>query len=250
MVVKELIEARWKALIGAAVALALPVFLALSYDLLKQLLTQETLQQIPPSLQEQLGVVVGSYDAYVWSQWFPKSGAEALALLAAVLGASLIGGEVNKGTIFFLLSKPVSRVRVLLVKYAVSAAILLAVITLGSVALLVTAAVIGRPQPLGGVAISTLLLWLGTLFVLGLALLFSVLYKDVLRPLVFSLLITLALLIPGFFPGWSDWSLTSYWASQAAYLGQEFPTRALLICLVAAALPVLIAIPLFRKQAY
>jgi ABC-type transport system involved in multi-copper enzyme maturation permease subunit len=250
MAVKELIEARWKAIIGVVVCVVLAAGTAGSYDLIKRLLTGTTLQQVPQSLQGQVQQLLGSYDVYVWGQWYEKNGAEVLALLAAVLGASLIGGEVNKGTIFFLLSKPVSRVRVLLVKYAVSAALLLAMIVLSSATLLVTAAIVGRPQNLGGLAISTLLLWLGTLFVLGLALLFSVLYKDVLRPLLFALIITIVTVIPGFIPGWSDWSLTNYWSSQAAYLGQEFPTKALIICLVAAILPVLLAVPLFRKQAY
>lgn len=250
MAVKELIEVRWKAIIGVVACVILAAGLAGTYDLIKRLLTNTTLQQVPQSLQGQVQGLLGSYDVYVWSQWYVKNGAELLALLAAVLGASLIGGEVNKGTIFFLLSKPVSRVRVVLVKYAVSAALLLAMIVVSSAALLVTAAIVGHPQNLGGVAISTLLLWLGTLFVLGLALFFSVLYKDVLRPLLFALLITVLTVIPSFIPGWGDWSLTNYWSSQAAYLGQEFPTKALIICLVAAIVPVLLAIPLFRRQAY
>lgn len=250
MAVKELIEARWKAIIGVVVCVVLAAGLAGTYDLIKRLLTSTTLQQTPQSLQVQAQQLLGSYDVYVWGQWYTKNGAEVLALLAAVLGASLIGGEVNKGTIFFLLSKPVSRVRVLLVKYAVSAGLLLAMIVVSGATLLATAAIVGHPQNLGGVAISTLLLWLGTLFVLGLALLFSVLYKDVLRPLLFALLITVLTVIPSFIPGWSDWSLTNYWSSQAAYLGQEFPTRALIICLVAAIVPVLLAIPLFRQQEY
>ena len=86
--------------------------------------------------------------------------------------------------------------------------------------------------------------------ILGLALLFSVLFKDILRPLVLSLIITVITVIPGFIPNWSDWSLPGYWSSQAAYLGQEFPTKALIICLIAAIVPVVIAIPLFQKQAY
>jgi len=44
--------------------------------------------------------------------------------------------------------------------------------------------------------------------------------------------------------------LTGYWSSQAAYLGQEFPTKALIICLVAAVLPLVLALTLFRRQAY
>ena len=250
MAVKELIEARWKAIIGVAVCAVIAGALAGTYDLIKNLLTSSTLQQVPQSLQSQVQQVLGSYDVYVWGQWFSKNGAEVVAVLAAVLGCGLIGAEANKGTIFFLLSKPVSRVRVLLVKYAVSAGLLLAMIAAGSVAIVVAAAIVGHPQSISGVLLSTVLLWLGTLFVLGLALLFSILFKDVLWPLVFALIITILTSIPGLIPGWSDWSLPGYWSSQAAYLGQEFPVKALLICLVAAVVPLILAIPLFQKRAY
>jgi hypothetical protein len=82
------------------------------------------------------------------------------------------------------------------------------------------------------------------------SLLFSVLFKDVLRPLLCALIITILTAIPGFIPNWSTWSLTGYRSSQAAYLGQEFPTKALIVCLVAAVLPLVLALTLFRRQAY
>jgi ABC-2 type transport system permease protein len=253
MVVKEFIEARWKAIIGSAVAIIAAAALASTYDLVKHALpTGNTAQQVPSSSQGLLQQILGSYESYVWSQWFSKNGPEILAILAAVLGASLIASEVNKGTIFFLLSKPVSRERVLLTKYLVSALMLLGVMLLSSVALLVAAALVGHPQNVGGVLISTVLLWLGLLFVLGLALLFSVLFKEVLRPLIFSLLIPLLLSIPSLIPNgtFNDWTLTFYWSNFAAYQGTVFPLKALIICLMAALVPVALAIPLFRKQAY
>jgi ABC-2 type transport system permease protein len=251
MAVKEMIEARWKVIIGIIVCIIVAAALAGTYDLIRSLLTDSALQQVPPALQEQARQqLLGSYEKYVWSQWYSKNGTQVLGILAAVLGCGLIGAEANKGTIYFLLSKPVSRMRVLLVKYVVNAALLLAMIVAGSAALLVAAAIVGHPQSIVGVAVSTLLLWLGTLFVLGLALFFSVLFKDILRPLVFALILTIITSIPGLVPGWGDWSLPGYWSSQAAYMGQEFPLKALIICLVAAALPVILAIPLFNKQSY
>ena len=252
MVVKEFIEARWKAIIGSVVAVLAAAALASTYDLIKNRLTGSAAQQIPSQLQGVMQQVTGSYDGYLWSQWFSKNGPEILAILAAALGASLIASEVNKGTIFFLLSKPVSRDRVLLTKYLVSALILLGVLLLSSAAMLIAAAAVGHPQPVGGMLISTILLWLGMLFVLGLALLFSVLFHDVLRPLIFALLLTLLLSIPGLIPNTTlnDWNLTSYWSNFAAYQGTMFPLKALLICLIAAIVPVALAIPLFRKQAY
>lgn len=250
MVVKELIEARWKAITCGLLALVLVEASAATYDLLKPVLSNTSSLQMPQFLQQQVQQLTSSYSLYVWGNWFAKNGAEVLAVLAAVLGAGLIAGEVSKGTIFLLLGKPISRERVLLTKYVVSALILFAVTVLSSVALIITAAIAGYPQQLGGIIISTVLLWLGVLFVLGLALLFSVLFKDVLRPLLCTLVITILAIIPGFFPDWGAWSLLGYWSSQAAYLGQSFPTKELIICLVAAALPLFLALILFRRQAY
>src|ERR1051326_9210864 len=136
MAVKELIEARWKAIIGIVVCLVIAAALAGSYDLLKNLLTDSTLQQIPSSLQDQVQQLLGKYDVYVWGQWYSKNGTQVLAILAAVLGCGLIGAEANKGTIFFLLSKPVSRMRALLVKYAISAALLLVMSVAGGLGIL------------------------------------------------------------------------------------------------------------------
>jgi ABC-2 type transport system permease protein len=252
MVVKEFIEARWKAIIGSVVAAVAAAALAGTYNLVANALTGNATKQIPPQFQSQIQQLIGSYESYTWSQWFLKTGPELLAILAAVLGASLIAGEINRGTIFFLLSKPVSRDRVLLTKYMVSALILLGAILASGIALLAVGALVGHPQPIGGVFISTLLLWLGMLFVLGLALLFSVLFKDVLRSLVGALLVTLVLSLPGLIPnsGVNGWNLTLYWANFAAYQGATFPLKALLICLVAGVVPLALAIPLFRKQAY
>src|SRR5258708_33305869 len=94
------------------------------------------------------------------------------------------------------------------------------------------------------------MLLLGVLVVLGLALLFAVLFTDVLRPLLCPLVITILAIVPGFFPNWGAWSLLGYWSSQAAYLGQSFPPKELIICLLAAALPLFLALILCRRQAY
>jgi ABC-type transport system involved in multi-copper enzyme maturation permease subunit len=249
MVTKEFIEARWKAIICCLLALALVVVSTATYDLFKSILSGNS-SQMPLFLQQQVQQFTSSYSLYVWGNWFAKNGPEIMAVLAIVLGSALIAAEVNKGTIFYLLGKPISRERVLLTKYAVSALILFAVTVLSSVVLLVTSALVGYSQPLGGVVISTLLLWLGVLFPLGLALMFSVLFKDALWPLICALTIIILTAIPGFFPNWGAWSLPGYWSSQAAYLGQAFPAKELIISLTAAVLPLILAIILFRRQAY
>jgi hypothetical protein len=123
MAIKELIEARWKAIICGLIALVLVEVSAATYDLFKSTVNTSNMQQMPQFLQQQMQQMTSSYDLYVWGNWFAKNGPEIMVIVAIVLGAGLIAGEVNKGTIFFLLGKPISRERVLLIKYAVSALI-------------------------------------------------------------------------------------------------------------------------------
>jgi ABC-2 type transport system permease protein len=110
-------------------------------------------------------------------------------LMAAILGAGLISGETSRGTIYFLLSMPVSRERVLLTKYALGAGVLFVVAMLGSIALLVTTAALGYPQNMVGVLVSAVLMWLGWLFVLGTSLMLSVVLDSTLLALVGTFLV-------------------------------------------------------------
>lgn len=253
MVTKELIDARWKILTGILLSVVLAALVAFSYDLVKSLLSG-VIGQLPSALQSQVRPVMSNYDAYTWYQWYGKNGQLVLGALAAFIGGGLIAGEVSKGTIFFLLSKPLSRGQVILTKYATGAAIQLAVCVVGSLVILIAGAVLGHPQSIEGVAMSTLLLWLGTMFVLGLALFFSVIFDDLLRPVGAALVIAVLVGIPGLvaaiLPGWANWSLPTYWANLPAHLGQSFPGKELAICLVAAALPVVAAVALFKRRAF
>lgn len=252
MITKELIESRWKLVGGAALMTVMAVVSTVTYGLAQQLTLGTSSAQMPDFLRNYIGQMTASFDTFVGASWFSltNNGGLVMMLLAVILGAGLIAGETGKGTIFLLLSRPVSRDRVLLTKYGISALILLAVLLFGDVVLLIAAAVQGHPQPIGGLLICSLLFWLGMLFVLGLATLFSVIFSDVLRPLGLTLVIVLLAALPGFIPGWQDWSLPAYWTSLPAYLGAEFPLKQLIVALIAAALPLAIALPLFRRQQY
>jgi hypothetical protein len=119
--------------------------------------------------------------AYVWGSFFADVSLYLfVGLGGAIFGAALIASEVSSGSIFILLSRPLSRQRVLLTKYGVAAGLLLMLCVLcGGLALL-----LGRWQgvelSVGGVLLSMLLLWLAVLFVLSLTLLYSVLVPSAL----------------------------------------------------------------------
>lgn len=239
MIVKEFLDQRWK-LIGG---LALGVGTVVTGLVVPQIYRNTA----DPDFRRTIAEMTGDYAAYLWVLAFnPVNGLGLiLMLLAALIGASLIAGEVSRGTIFVLLSRPQPRSHILLTKYDVGAAILLAVI----LTLLVLTAVLGHPQHVGGTLISALLLWLGSLFVLGLATLFSALMGDVLRPLALSVtVLALLAVLPTLLQLPATWRLTSSWTSLLAFLGQAFPVRQLLVSVVAALLPLLLALRLFRRQ--
>jgi ABC-2 type transport system permease protein len=247
MKAKELLEARWKFIIFALLVLLVAGLNVASYQFAKDLL-QPALSDpaIPPMFQQRLT----SFDAFAWGSWFQTNAPVFLALLAAILGSGLIAGEVSKGTIFFLLSKPVSRERILLTKYAMSMGILLAVSLIASIAIEGVSVILGHPQDIPRLLTATVLVWLGALFTLGLSLLFSVMSTDIMRPLTLALVITLVLSLPAIFPNGENWSLGLYWSSEEAYLNGGFPLKEYGVCLVAAILPVIGALVLFLKKAY
>ncbi len=172
-----------------------------------------------------------------WNHWFQTNAAGLLAVFAAVLGMNLISSEMSRGSI-------------LLTKYVSSAVLMLLVALLGNLLVFIVGSIVGHPPALLNILMTTLLLWLGSLSVLGLALIFSVLFQDVLRTVLLALAITGALLLPLVLPGWHNWSLISYWFSSDTYFNGVFPLVGLLVNLLVAAMTLFIALLLFRKQAY
>jgi ABC-type transport system involved in multi-copper enzyme maturation permease subunit len=192
-----------------------------------------------------------NFTAFVWDRWFATNGPLILALFAVALGSELIAREVSKGTIFFLLSKPVSRERILLTKYAVSMGLLLAVSIIISLVIAIAGIAVGHPQDLLHLLIATGLLWLATLFPLGLSLFFSIVSPDPLRSVVFSTLMLGALvMLPILLPDGLNWSLGYYWSNQSTYLASGFPLKEYLVCLFTALVPLLAALAVFRRKAY
>ena len=199
---------------------------------------------------------------------YSAGGGAAMALLAGLLGISLVSEEARRNTIVSLLSKPISRRRLLLTKYAVCAGVLLLAATSGGVVLATAAGFKGYPLEelsVVGSVLSVVLLWLGSLFVLGVALVFSVTIRNLLVG-VGATLAALVLLSPDQWTSFSFWNqfptlglqdrvpenltVLSYWSSGVMYLGERIALTNFLVCLAAAALPLLAALWLFNNKAY
>ncbi len=199
---------------------------------------------------------------------YGAGGGAAMALLAGLLSVGLISEEARRHTILALLCRPISRRRLLLTKYAVCAGILLLAAASGGIVLIVAAGVKG--YPLGelsvvGSVLSVVLLWVGSLFVLGVALIFSITARNVLVSIV-ATLVALVLLSPDQWTSFSFWNqlptlglqdripenltVFNYWASNGMYLGHGIAFTNFLVCLAAAILPLLAALWIFNRRSY
>ena len=130
MIAKEWRDARWKLLV-AAIPVMLLIFLISPYQEFV-----EVARRIPG--EDPVDNALRDL-----SDLYYLSGFVVLMPLAGFLGVAAISGEVSNGTILQLLPRPLSRIRLLLVKYAVGAATLLVAAVLGKILLTCAAAVRG-----------------------------------------------------------------------------------------------------------
>lgn len=262
MIAKEWRDARWK-LIAAAVPVVLYALILSPYAEFI-----EEARRVP----SENPVEVALRDL---SDLYYLGGLFVLMPLAGFLGVASISGEVSNGTILQMLSRPVSRAHVLLVKYAVGAGTLLLAAVLGKVLLIGMAAI--RGYPLGQLrvletVVSVFVLWLGMLFVLGTAMLVSTIFRGVLASFVactVALLAAFALphtFLELFMPSTAALTelstrlaLFTYWTPAYYYYGDlrdtsigigGFTAANFLVCLISAGIPLLAALWLFRRKAY
>ena len=268
MVAKEWRDAWWKFAVGAFLFLALAATNLLSYE---QLIGNIVGKQ-PPDPEDFRRVDFRDVGVFVNDMLHGtfEAGRLIMALLAAALGVNLMSDESARGTLSMLLSRPISRTRVLLVKYGVGAAALFAVTLLGNLGLVLSAFARGYPLDtlsFPGIAVSTVLMWLGSLSILGVALLCSLFFKNVLLGATVTLLaVYLAFLGPQTFVRtffWDEynslnppWQLiwwftpTSHWSDVSLYSGESLATPSLLISLFAAAIPLMAALWIFNRKSY
>ena len=322
MVAKEWWEARWKFVLAALVILAFVAFAPRPYaGILKEAefqieRTRAELESperlMPPEGAFSPGYTRADYEEHMRNEFerirqpdYPVelAGQEVqgvyevgkymvLVPLAALLGVALVSGEVSRGSVLLLLSRPISRTRIFLTKYSVGAVVLLAATLLGAVGIAVSGYAHGYPAAAMNVAkilASAGLFWLGVLSVLGVAVLASVLFRDVIRSVVATVV---ALYVASSAPSWiaeiaqtawlltheqdfmespvaqEDWyesfeifRITNYWSFLDPYgsggpfgeplaYQQPDPMLSVLVCLISAVLPLLTAFWIFRRKSY
>lgn len=285
MIAKEWRDARWKFLIATILVLLLSTYLT-PYAEIVEVAEQingraasnaETEGEggadrnptsLPPAAYDPERVALNE----MWG-FYNMGGLVTLGSLALVLGATLVSGETGVGTILLLLSRPLSRTRILLTKYAVCAAILLASAMLGGVLILTVAALQGYPLEdvsFAGILLLGLIMWLVSLFVLAVALLASVLFRGIIPSLAAAALLLLLIftfpeniLNVAFFlrpyfvssdQGWYGFLLNlapgRHLIASGVFEGKALGATKFLYWTVASAVPLLAALWIFRRRSY
>lgn len=262
MIVKEVRADRWAVLIGILV-LVLRLQSVATIDLKTQSLGTLTYNFDADFSAAAAGHISAS-SAYLWATFFNDTTLYFLVGLGGVvLGANLIANEISSGSIYVLLSRPISRTRALLTKYGVAAACSLILCAIfGCFAIIVGAWQGIAGPPLGGFLLSIVLMWLGMLFVMGVTLLYSMLVPQALAAGVLGFFTayfmnivpvihasTFTALHPRYLLG-LDWSLVSYWSDLGIYSGSASPLKALVVAGLAAVIPAVVALVLFRRKAF
>jgi ABC-type transport system involved in multi-copper enzyme maturation permease subunit len=261
MIAKEARASRWAVVVGLLI-LVLRVQSTLTTDLKAQ-----SVATLAGNFDADFGAAVAGHisagSAFVWATFFSDLTLYLLVgLCGAIFGAGLIASETNSGSIFVLLSRPFSRTRVFLTKYGVVATLsLLLCVLFGAVSLGVGAWQGVAEPPLGGWVLSVILLWLAMLFVIGLAMFYSVLVPSAFAAGVLAFFTAYILdIAPAFhsgtqphiqyFLGGPPWELSTYWSSLGIYAGIDSPAKSLLVSVIAMLIPVVLGLALFVRKAF
>ncbi len=207
MVAKELWEARWRLAVGTLVMVATAISLPLIFEWAGEMREMMEGLLLPGRWAEAMDAQLASYRLYLWANWWGKNYFQMMTILALVFGMGIIARERSSGALAYIMSRPISRGRVLAIRYAVGAASLAFISVISTLVLVVTSGLV-RPEPAPWFLLQGLgQALLAVLVVFGLAVLFSALLQDQVMALVAAGVSAIAVSIPGWIPGYGQYSL-------------------------------------------
>lgn len=175
--IKELRELRWVMVVGILL-LALIAVAVLLLEGLQDML----LDFLQGEIRAEMEFIMSDFTLYVWSQWHPKNLLQIGTIVAILAGAPAIAGELGRGSLEFLASRPLRRGTIVVTKAAAGALAVSIVCWLSTLALLAAAQVLG-PAAVnwGKLLAATALTNAGLLLVYSLALACSVHFRDAVK---------------------------------------------------------------------
>lgn len=234
---KAWLETRWRFLCALVLGAGLCAVVILTQPMI------ETMQLEVPRLGGRLDelvrealAIMGTYDGYVWSQWFGKNLLNVWTFFAVVIGAGGVVAESARGTALWTLALPVSRRRLLGVRAAVGALELLALAVLPSLLVPVFSLAIGKSYPAGASLAYALIMFGGGLVFYTFTLLLSNVFGDQMKPIIIGLAVVSGLgLLSLFSKTLGDYSVYAVMSGQKLHFEGAPPWAGLAACLAASA---------------
>lgn len=247
---KELRETRWKLLLGTAVLAATAVFIPLSFNFLKDLISA-----IPPEQLEKYGGMMpanifNDYSFYLWSQWNAKNLTQIGTILAVLVGMNLIAGEISGQTAGFLLTRPVSRRSVFLTKALTGMLILVFMVYFSTIVMLITVHFTPYTVDAGRLLLTTVITTLGLLVLFSLTLLFSTLIDEPVKAGGATLLVILLLVFCGWIEPLRFLNIFYHMYGVQHFIGGIFPVVPAAIMCAAVLILLAAGMRLFEKKEF
>jgi len=180
LLLKELRELRWVLIVGTVVLSAMGIFAAWSFRLIPHY-EGIILQYLGPEIANQIAAMTANYSYYLWSQWHPKNLLQVGTIIALILAAPAIAGEIHRGSIEYLTSLPISRSKILIVKALAGILTLTAIIWVSTLIMLAFGSVLQSPILWGKLLAATALTNFGLMAVYSIGLVFSAMGSDAVK---------------------------------------------------------------------
>lgn len=226
-VFKEFRQNRWKVIIITAILIILALVLPLSYNLL-----HKTMLEFAGEAELEVNGVslFENNDVYLWHSWGGENLYSIGIIAALLLGVYAVAGEVKKGTIDFLLSRPISRRKLFMMKVTSGLGLLFFILLLPTILLLITARFKLGEISIGLHLVNMLIVFSGLSVVYLLGVLLSVIFPHPLKAAgISSLLLVIYYLFFRFALGVT--TLFEYMVAEQYIFEGRFPLSGLLVCL-------------------
>jgi hypothetical protein len=194
----------------------------------------DTQSALGRSIYEQAQLFRNSYPAYVWSQWFAKTGQQLFALFAVMLGTGGLLAQASGGGALYTLSLPVSRTRLLGIRAATALAELAVLAIVPALIVPMVSPAVNQSYGAIDAVIYAVCMFVAGSTLFSLTFLLSTVFNDVWRPpLIVLCLAGFLSFVRQLFPGWpSTASLLGVMTGESYFRGHGVPWLGLLATVI------------------
>lgn len=168
-------------------------------------------------------------------------------ILAIIMGMGLVASEASKGTIEFLLSKPITRESALFEKFLVGAIELIFVALFSTLILYPASNFAGYKIAVSSILLALIPTIIGVIFIFVLTLLYSILLDNPVKVFAASIVSVLVLAIPGWFEKTQKYSLFRVMGAKEAFFDGKLVLSELGIVLITSPFVYLTALYIFNQ---